>query len=268
MKFILPLIFGLTTTGFAQDTLTLEGPGNANSVDLKKAAKALQRRSAAYGHQGVTARLVYRNSRGLIEITSAPDFTGEMKKSITRLGSVAGNELSFRRVYRLTDAEREQFKPGKKSPKGTQWYPYMGEEGGPLNRFILCHKMEVGRSKDFDFSKIEQGTISNDLFQLSRPFIRLSSPLSSRLKKYAAKREDHGVEFFIDGMVPGKEWDMQFDGGRIHYWYCTRKMEDHSACKKSDHQYFRKAYWFFHFDPRYLGPILQNPMPFRLTPSK
>jgi hypothetical protein len=69
-------------------------------------------------------------------------------------------------------------------------------------------------------------------------------------------------------MIPGKEWDLQFDGGQIHYWYCTKKSDTHSDCKKSDHQYHRKAYWFFSFDPKLLVPIMKNPMPFRLTPSE
>ena len=258
----------MASTLFAQDSLLLEGPEKANPVEMKKAAKSLQKRCLDYGFEGVSAKLVYRGTKKVIEVSGRAELTKEMKESILRLASLAGNDLSFRQKYRLSAAQEEQFKPGERAPKGTEWIAYMGKEESSEDPFELFYTTRIGNRSDFDFSTIERGTISTDFFQNPRPFIRLSSPLSSRIKKYISGQSEHSLTFLIDKMIPSKEWDLQFDEGPIHYWYCTKKSESHSDCQKSDHKSYRKAYWFFSFDPKYLGPILKNPMPFPLTNSE
>ena len=115
------------------DMLLLAPPPEAKPAEIANAAKMMQARATDHGFQGVTAKVVRRGDRQVIEMSAKDGLTPEMKKRLAWFAKRTCQKFEVRAGHALSRAESEQYPTpsleeidaGKaKAPAGLKWYRY------------------------------------------------------------------------------------------------------------------------------------------------
>jgi len=112
----------------SDDAICFTGPKEAKKEEVQKAAEALAKRCAAYGYSGVSASVEEKDGTVRARLTCEGGFTDSMVPVVKKLARQAAQKVEIKLARVMSDAEKEQFKPGAwvdpksdKSPKGSFW---------------------------------------------------------------------------------------------------------------------------------------------------
>lgn len=258
---MLPVFLLLGLAVRAEDSIYFDGPKDAKKEDLAKCASAMAKRMEGAGYEGISGSVEEKDGALRVELKCETGWTAEMAEKAKNSARVAAQKVELRFTRGITDAEREQFKPGRwdepskdKAPKGFMWArtrtttleEACSGEGDSKRGPVMLVKTEPLCSKA-DFGKLTK--IKNNFGSDECDGYFLSQGATKKLQAQFRDEQEISVALWIDDHVLAERLTVSIR-------YSTTAL-DRAELVVNSRDFVRNV-----------EPAIQNPMPFALTMRK
>lgn len=222
-----------------------EAPAGAIPAELQLAAKALEKRCAAYGYSGVAVTV----ENGLVVVRCPQTgISPEMEDGIERLSGLAGGKFEIRCTRVLSAAEKDQFSAPEKAPPGGRWFPLVEVVDGRFANPTYAALKDAGSvgKQELKLIKKQNGDLGTEEWFLEMPKLAGNKLFEERAKPVEGFA-DEATYLVLDGTA--------FDNVGLLKWVAPADAK-------------APGVWIFGPLDKLMAISVQHPMPFALKPKK